>query len=64
MGRKPKHGEGVVRFNMSLTPTAKEKLDARAKALGTTRADLIEKFARGELPLEESREVNQVMGET
>lgn len=64
MGRKPKHGEGIVRFNLSLTPTAKSMLDAKAQEMGISRAELVERFARGELSLTDTQEEVQVVGET
>lgn len=64
MGRKPKRGEGVIRFNISLTPTARDRLDAQAEALGISRAELIERFAREQLNPIQTQEVKEAMGET
>lgn len=40
-------GEVKERFSIMLTPTASQKIDARAKALGLSRSELLEQIARG-----------------
>lgn len=40
-------GEAKERFSIMLTPTAAQKIDDRAKALGLSRSELIEQAARG-----------------
>ena len=40
-------GEAKERFSIMLTPTAAQKIDDRAKALGLSRSELLEQAARG-----------------
>lgn len=40
-------GEVKERFSIMLTPSAAEKIDTRAKALGLSRSELLEQMARG-----------------
>jgi metal-responsive CopG/Arc/MetJ family transcriptional regulator len=51
MGRpkadKLEYGENKERINISLTPTAQRLLDEQGTALGISRSELIERFARG-----------------
>ncbi|MBD2415870.1 hypothetical protein FACHB389_29330 [Nostoc calcicola FACHB-389] len=57
MGRKTTHGlygQNKKDFTITLTPEGAEILDSRAKALGISRSELIERIARTHLlsPLE------------
>lgn len=40
-------GEVKERFSIMLTPTAAQKIDDRAKALGLSRSEFLEQAARG-----------------
>ena len=40
-------GEAKERFSIMLKPTAAQKIDDRAKALGLSRSELLEQAARG-----------------
>jgi hypothetical protein len=57
------HGELKERVTLSLTPTARERLDEQAKALGLSRSEAAEQLLRrGEgLPVPEAE--TQLLGE-
>jgi hypothetical protein len=44
---REEYGEKKDRVNISLTPTAQKLLDDQGAALGVSRSELIERFARG-----------------
>lgn len=44
---REEYGEIKERINISLTPTAMKLLDEQGAALGVSRSELIERFARG-----------------
>ena len=45
------YGEVKGRYNMTLTPTAVEGLDALASSMNLSRSELVEQFGRGLLPI-------------
>ncbi len=51
-------GEAKERFSIMLTPTAAQKIDERAKALGLSRSELLEQAARGVVSISHT-EMNQ-----
>ncbi|AFZ18922.1 ribbon-helix-helix domain-containing protein [Allocoleopsis franciscana] len=51
-------GEAKERFSIMLTPTAAQKIDERAKALGLSRSELLEQAARGVVSISDT-EMNQ-----
>lgn len=52
---RTEHGEQKVNVNLSLTPTARDSLDAAATALGISRSELIERYARS-LTLDQTKD--------
>ncbi|WP_414573354.1 ribbon-helix-helix domain-containing protein [Nostoc sp. CCY 9925] len=58
--RKPLHGQKKKDLTLTLTPDGVEKLEAKAKALGLSKSELIEQIARDQVssPLEQ-----QLLGE-
>ena len=64
MARKTRnavHGQTKKDFTLTLTPEGVEMLDARAKALGISRSELIELVARNQVSSAPER---QMMGES
>jgi hypothetical protein len=53
------YGEVKKDINLTLTPTAIEALAKKAKELGLSRSELVEKFARGESSINHNEETNQ-----
>ncbi|WP_225895982.1 CopG family transcriptional regulator [Dendronalium phyllosphericum] len=58
--RKPLHGQRKKDLTLTLTPEGVEMLDAKAKALGISKSEMIERIAREQVssPLE-----HQLLGE-
>ncbi len=56
-GRKPTYGEQKKVYELTLTPTARKMLTVKAKALRTSASELVERFARGLLDNDLSREL-------
>ncbi|WP_425525999.1 CopG family transcriptional regulator [Halotia branconii] len=58
--RKPLHGQRKKDLTLTLTPEGVEMLDAKAKAMGLSKSEMIERIAREQAssPLE-----NQLLGE-
>ena len=52
-------GEAKERFSIMLTPTAVNKIDDRAKALGLSRSELLEQAARGLVPMSDTDPINE-----
>ena len=50
-GQPEMYDEHKKRVNISLTPTAVERLDALAGSMDVSRSELIEQVARGTIPL-------------
>ncbi|MFB2977641.1 ribbon-helix-helix protein, CopG family [Microseira sp. BLCC-F43] len=44
---REEYGEKKERVNITITPTAQRLLDQKGEALGVSRSELIERFARG-----------------
>lgn len=55
------HGQKKKDVTVSLTPEGVEKLDLRAKALGISRSELIERMARNHVSLTPEQ---QLLGES
>ncbi len=53
------YGEVKKDINLTLTPTAIDALAKKAKFLGLSKSELIEKFARGELKINHQIEVDK-----
>ncbi|MEH2261018.1 MAG: CopG family transcriptional regulator [Nostoc sp.] len=47
--RKPMHGQKKKDLTLTLTPEGVERLDAKAKALGLSKSELIEQIARDQV---------------
>ncbi|GET42574.1 ribbon-helix-helix protein, CopG family [Microseira wollei] len=52
-------GEAKERFSIMLTPTAAQKIDARAKALQLSRSEFLEQAARGIVSMSDSDLTNE-----
>ncbi len=52
-------GEAKDRFSIMLTPTAANKIDNRAKALGLSRSELLEQAARGIVSMSDTDPTNE-----
>lgn len=50
-GQPEMYDEHKKRVNISLTPTAVERLDALAESMDVSRSELVEQVARGTIPL-------------
>ncbi|OUL34091.1 hypothetical protein BV375_05275 [Nostoc sp. 106C] len=58
--RKPLHGQRKKDLTLTLSPEGLEKLEAKAKALGVSKSELIEQIARDQIS---SVSEQQLLGE-
>ncbi|WP_442940661.1 ribbon-helix-helix domain-containing protein [Nostoc sp.] len=47
--RKPLHGQRKKDLTLTLSPEGVEKLEAKAKALGVSKSELVEQMARDQI---------------
>jgi len=59
-GQPEMYDEHKKRVNISLTPTAVERLDALAGSMDVSRSELIEQVARGTIPLRLNDEAHRL----
>jgi len=63
-GRPTTWNEKKTRTTMSLTPEAVERLESLSQKMGISKSEIIERFARGLLGIEELPEDRHALGES
>jgi metal-responsive CopG/Arc/MetJ family transcriptional regulator len=63
MAGKQKKGEGVVRLNITLTPTALNNLDRISEGMQISRSELLDRMGRLQMGTTEVAQMRKILGE-